>query len=97
MRTTSFGGKNFIFVIVNDFSRFTQVLLLAHKSDVKYVYKAHTSGTIRFGGKNFIFVIVDCYSRFTQVLLLAYKNEAFDVFSSFANVIKKNVIMQLLI
>ena len=33
MRTASFGGRNFIFVMGDDFSRFTWVLLLAHKSE----------------------------------------------------------------
>jgi len=33
MRTTSFCGKNFVFVNINDFSRFTCVLFLAHKSE----------------------------------------------------------------
>ena len=33
-RTTSLGGKSYAFVIVDDFSRFTWVLFLAHKNDV---------------------------------------------------------------
>ena len=33
-RTTSLGGKSYAFVIVDDFSRYTWVLFLAHKNDV---------------------------------------------------------------
>ena len=33
-KTTSFGGKSYAFVIVDDFSRYTWVLFLAHKNDV---------------------------------------------------------------
>ena len=33
MRTTSIGGKNIVFAIIGDFSRFTQVLFLAHRND----------------------------------------------------------------
>ena len=33
-RTTSLGGKSYPFVIVDDFSRYTWVLFLAHKNDV---------------------------------------------------------------
>ena len=33
MRTTSLGGKNFGFVIVDDYSRFTWVSFLEHKDD----------------------------------------------------------------
>ena len=32
-RTTSLGGKSYAFVIVDDFSRYTWVLFLAHKND----------------------------------------------------------------
>ena len=34
LRTTSVGGKSYAFVIVDDFSRYTWVLFLAHKNDV---------------------------------------------------------------
>ena len=34
LRTTSLGGKSYAFVIVDDFSRYTWVLFLAHKTDV---------------------------------------------------------------
>ena len=33
-RTTSLGGKSYVFVIVDDFSRYTWVLFLPHKNDV---------------------------------------------------------------
>ena len=33
-RTTSLGGKSYAFVIVDDFSRYTWVVFLAHKNDV---------------------------------------------------------------
>ena len=33
-RTTSLGGKSYAFVIVDDFSKYTWVLFLAHKNDV---------------------------------------------------------------
>ena len=33
-RTTSLGGKSYAFVIVDDFSRYTWVLFLAHKNGV---------------------------------------------------------------
>ena len=33
-RTTSLGSKSYAFVIVDDFSRYTWVLFLAHKNDV---------------------------------------------------------------
>ena len=33
-RTTSLGGKSYAFVNVDDFSRYTCVLFLAHKNDV---------------------------------------------------------------
>ena len=33
-KTTNFGGKSYAFVIVDDFSRYTWVLFLAHKNDV---------------------------------------------------------------
>ena len=32
-RTTSLGGKRYEFVIVDDYSRFTRVIFLAHKDD----------------------------------------------------------------
>ena len=34
LKTTNFGGKSYAFVIVDDFSRYTWVLFLAHKNDV---------------------------------------------------------------
>ena len=37
-RTTSLGGKLYTFVIVDDFSRYTRALLLAHKNDVFYEF-----------------------------------------------------------
>ena len=33
LRTTSLGGKSYAFVIVDDFSRYTWVMFLAHKND----------------------------------------------------------------
>ena len=33
-KSTSLGGKSYAFVIVDDFSRYTWVLFLAHKNDV---------------------------------------------------------------
>ena len=33
-RTTNLGGKSYAFLIVDDFSRYTWVLFLAHKNDV---------------------------------------------------------------
>ena len=37
-RTISLGGKSYAFVIVDDFSRYTWVLFLAHKNDVFYEF-----------------------------------------------------------
>ena len=34
-RTTSLGGKSYAFVIINDFSRYTWALFLAHKRKIQ--------------------------------------------------------------
>ena len=39
-RTTSLGGKLYAFVIVDDFSKYTWVLFLAHKNDAFHYFQS---------------------------------------------------------
>ena len=63
-RTTSLGGKKYALVIVDDFSRYTQVLFLATKDETFKTFKRHYKRITNLKGQSVIFIHSDHGSEF---------------------------------
>nr|GEX69405.1 retrovirus-related Pol polyprotein from transposon TNT 1-94 [Tanacetum cinerariifolium] len=82
MRIASINGKRYIFVIMDDYSRYTWVHFLRSKDEALAViitFLKRITVLLHINGKRYILVIVDDYSRYSWVHFLRSKDEAPDV------------------
>ena len=66
-RTTNLGGKSYAFVIVDDFSRYTWVLFLAHKNDVFHEFSKLCRKIQNEKGSTISFIMSDHGRKFENV------------------------------
>ena len=74
-RTTSLGGKKYGLVIVDDYSRFTQVLFLAHKSDTFIIFIKYFKKIINEKKTTIIIIRSDHGSEFDISLFERFCNK----------------------